>query len=157
MVALRKLPSDQELKRLYVDEGMTQKEIAQHVFETTGEKVTRSAVSLALAAAGLTNPVRYSELIPWRVKAEHGNEYPLRMLRAEARRRRGYVPPTPEKAAAWEREQAKLDAWLAQLRAENAVVHYQANTPEGFHYVEPRPGIDDDLIRVPDEVLSQQG
>lgn len=145
MPAERILPDVHELKRL-LDSGMTQQDIADKVFRETGVRVTRAAVSAALARAGLSSyRKRHSELIPWRVRVEHNKEYPVRMLRLEARRRKG-EPVSPE-------EERKLDAWLRLLRDNQAVVFYHPKV--GFRYTDPRPDIDTDLIYVPDEMVSE--
>ncbi|WP_436739913.1 hypothetical protein [Streptomyces sp. BBFR102] len=84
--------------------------------------------------------VRDDELIPWFVKEEHRWAYPLAMLRAEARRRAG--------KELTETDTSRLGNWLEMLEEENAVVHYDPDTDEGFFYI-PREPEDDDLIRRP--------
>ncbi|ATW61306.1 immunity repressor [Streptomyces phage Dexers] len=88
---------------------------------------------------------RNDELIPWQVKPEHRWLYPIAMLRAEARRR--------EKGdeALSELERTRLPSWLKMLKDENAVVHYDPDTEEGFFYI-PRQEGDDDLIHKPKKV-----
>jgi hypothetical protein len=44
---------------------------------------------------------------------------------------------------------SRLEPWLEKLRQAGAVVHYEADTKQGFFYVPRRPGIDLDLIREP--------
>lgn len=143
MAAHRLLPDSDELLRM-VRQGMTQQEIADETFRRTGERVTRAAVSAALARAGAP-PMRnrYAELLPWRVKVEHDNHYALRMLRAEARHRRGEQLP--------ERELTRLETWRRTLLENGVVVHYDPDAPGGFFYVKARKGVDTDLIRVPQE------
>jgi hypothetical protein len=85
--------------------------------------------------------VRDDELIPWFVKEEHRWAYPLAMLRAEARRRAG--------KELTETDASRLNNWLEMLKEENAVVHYDPDTEEGFFYV-PRQEGDDDLIHAPE-------
>lgn len=84
--------------------------------------------------------VRDTELIPWEIKPEHRWKYPVAMLRLEARVRAN--------ANLTEDEQGRLASWKAMLEEENAVVHYDPETDEGFHYVKRQPG-DDDLIHRP--------
>ncbi|OIJ66033.1 hypothetical protein [Streptomyces mangrovisoli] len=84
--------------------------------------------------------VRDDELIPWFVKEEHRWAYPLAMLRAEARRRAG--------KELTEADQNRLKNWMKMIQQENAVVHYEPDTEEGFFYV-PRQAGDDDLIHRP--------
>lgn len=127
MPAPRILPSTAELKKL-VDAGLTHAQIAEHVSEQTGERISRSAISSALSRAGLTREThRYREEVPWRVSTEHLTQYPARMLRLLGRSRAG------QELAADER--ARLDAWLAGLEDRGAVVAYCPDGP-GFIYVE---------------------
>lgn len=86
--------------------------------------------------------VRDDDLIPWFVKEEHRWAYPLAMLRAEARRRAG--------KELTETDTSRLGNWLEMLEEENAVVHYDPDTDEGFFYI-PREPKDDDIIRQPDQ------
>ncbi len=100
--------------------------------------------------------------------------YPALMLRREQRRRSGRplvaeISPesrTPEHeailsalpgdwsfadgATAEAKANAELDAWLLKLRETGHVVHYEADTDEGWFYVDRRPGVDLDIVREPD-------
>lgn len=149
MTGRRQLPPVAELGRMR-DEGMTLREIADRVFELTGERVTKSAISAALVRAGQGKKLtRYEELIPWRVQMGHQKHYHLRMLRLEGRRRAGYaLDPGQER---------RLDAWIKELRAAQAVINYKPSQEPGFHCVPVREGVDTDLIRWTDEQLEQQG
>jgi hypothetical protein len=83
---------------------------------------------------------RDPDLIPWKVREEHGWATPLTLLRLEARRRNGFeLRPV---------DQTRLDNWLKELEESGAVVHYDPDTADGFHYV-PREPEDDDIIRRP--------
>lgn len=148
MPAHRVLPDNATLLGM-VARGMTQQEIADATYEKTGTRVTRAAVSAALARAGAP-PMRsrYSELLPWRVRAEDDNHYALRMLRAEARLRAG--------GTLSDREYRRLTAWKAMLKENQIVVHYDPDVknPPRFFYVPARPGIDTDLIRTPNDQVS---
>jgi hypothetical protein len=85
---------------------------------------------------------RNDELIPWQVKPEHRWLYPIGMLRVEARRRE------KGEEALSELELTRLTSWLKMLKEENAVVHYDPDTEEGFFYI-PRGEGDDDLVHKP--------
>jgi len=125
----RYLPSDRELQRL-LDQGNSHQDIVQYVFDTTGERVSRTTVSAAISRAGLSKPQsRYQETIPWRVKVEHIRDYPARMLRLLGRRMEGQVlNPT---------EANRLDSWLQQLLEDDAVVVYDPQS--GFGYASRKP------------------
>jgi hypothetical protein len=86
---------------------------------------------------------RDDALIPWFVKEEHRWEFPIQMLRAEARRRAG-TELDAENAR-------KLTSFLQRLEQDGTVVHYDPDTDEGFFYVPRRDGIDTDIIRVPEQ------
>lgn len=127
MPAPRLLPSNDELRRL-VDQGYTHQQIAQHILDTTGTRVSRSTVSVALSRAGLTREtMRYREELPWKVKTEHLTQYQARMLRLLGRRRQG-VDLTDD-------EDSRLDAWLDDLKANDWVVAYAPDN-DGFIYVD---------------------
>lgn len=126
----RLIPDRTELRRL-VREGKTHSDIAEIVYERTGQRVTRGAVSAAISRAGLSTPAhRYSDHLPWRVKIEHSKHYAARMLRLLGRRDNG------EELS--EGDNARLDAWVAKVEAERVVIAYAPDTEEGFFYV-PRP------------------
>lgn len=91
--------------------------------------------------------VRDDTLIPWEVKAEHRWSYDLQMLRMEARKRAG------EKLThAYE---GRLARWLTDLEEAGAVLHYDPDTEEGFHWVS-REKTDDDIIRRPRSGLTSR-
>ncbi|MCK0112414.1 hypothetical protein MWU75_09720 [Ornithinimicrobium sp. F0845] len=81
------------------------------------------------------------DLIPWEVRDQHGWEYPLAMLRVEARRRAGEQLRTIDIE--------RVTGWKRSLQHRGAVVDYDPGTHEGFRYVPRRVGVDLDLIREP--------
>lgn len=91
--------------------------------------------------------VRDEELIPWEVKREHRYAHTVNMLRIEARRRAG-KPVT-------DREAKLVDGFLGGLEADDAVIHYDPDTEQGWFRVPRRPGVDTDLIRETREVASR--
>lgn len=134
MAAPRLLPSADEMLDMR-RKGWTTAKIADKY------GTTPAAVSAALAREGKSQDRRrYPDLIPWRVKITHGNDYNLRMLRWEGQRRAGTEMP--------EHKLKALASWRARLKQEKAVVHYDPDL--GFFRVKARDK-DTDLIRVPDE------
>jgi hypothetical protein len=110
-----------------VEEGLTHVEIAERILATTGQRVSRSTVSVALSRAGLTKEAaRYKEELPWKLRGEHLTQYPARMLRLLGRRR-AEIELTDE-------EDARLDAWLEGLEEKQLVVAYSPD--RGFLYVD---------------------
>jgi len=124
----------------YVERGLTHQQIADLITKETGVPIARSTVSAALSRAGLTDRVRYDEVIPWKpIKAIHNRHYALAMLRLEARRQGG-LTLTEEQAK-------RLESWKAKLEEENALVVYLPDTEDGFYYVKRKPSEKDSLIR----------
>ena len=137
------LPDRTELRRMK-DAGMTHQQIADEVERRTGQRVTRNAVTMAMARHGLSgNPTRYSDEIPWRVRQKHERHYALAMLRLYARRRRGVRLNTDQTQ--------RLDSWLGQLADNDRVVFYEPESPDGFYYVPRQPEDGEDIIRRPVE------
>ena len=140
MAAPRYLPSDAKLAQMA--KTMTHQQIADAVFAETGIRVNRSTVSAALSRAGLTNRVRYADALPWKkIRTVHNGHYAAQMLRVGARIKAGFE--------VGESLQDRYDSWARRLQEQDAVVHYDPDTAEGFHYVKRRVGIDKGLIRNP--------
>lgn len=131
MAKPRIIPSDRELQRL-VNKGFTHQEIADIISEESGTPIARSTVSAALSRAGMTERIRYDEIIPWSpIKVEHNYHYALTMLRLLARRNEGDELD--------DEKNARLDSWIEKLTNNNAVVVYVPDSAVGFHYVERKP------------------
>ena len=88
-------------------------------------------------------------LVPWAVQPQHRYRHALAMLRAEGRRRAG--EPLSDIQA------ERLARWREFMKDENAVVHYDPDTEDGFFYVPRREGIDTDYVRVPDQNTRKRG
>lgn len=149
MPPTRVVPDATTLRRL-VESGKTHQEIADLVYEATGQPVTRGAVSSAISRAGLSaQGRRYDYTLPWRVKVRHSKHYAARMLRLLGRRLEG--------CSLHEADEARLDSWLARLRAEGAIVAYAPDTEEGFFYVDPPEGWVDDGVPILRPVVRAKG
>jgi hypothetical protein len=129
----RRLPSDYVIFR-QIRLGFTHGQIANKY------GVGRTAVATAMSRAGLTEPKRYREVIPWRVRMRHQDSYDLRMLRAYARIQAGDVTLDPV-------ERHRCELWCARLEVSRVVVGYDEERQEGFYRVDKRPGIDTSVIR----------
>lgn len=116
-------PTDKELEEL-LREGYTHEQIVEKVFEETGVRLSRSTITMAISRAGLQSQNRYTEEIPWTVAAKYLRAYPVKMLRMLGRRRAGLELS--------DADNDRLDAWLAKLDKENAVVVYDPK--RGFGY-----------------------
>lgn len=142
MANIQVAPTKAELE-LFLRKGMTQAQIVDAWEKKTGVRVSRSAVAMAISRYGLQSAhprPRHEDLLPWHVKDEHKHNIEARMLRMEGRRRKGL--PLSKKNLDW------LTKWRELLEIEQAVVHYDPDTVEGFHWVKRKPS-DDDIIRRP--------
>lgn len=136
----RRVPDQTRLRR-YLEQGLTQAQIVAAWGEESNVRVSRSAIAMAIKRYGLESAhsrPRYEDTLPWKVRVEHRMKYDARMLRLEARRRRG--------KALSDEDLRKLTAWRQQLEDANAVVAYEPELPEGFVWVVRRED-DDDIIR----------
>ena len=91
---------------------------------------------------------RDDALIPWHVERQHRWDYPIMMLRQEARRRAG--------AEMTSDQLERLDGWKRGMARDGSVLHYEPDTEQGWFYVERREGIDTDLIRAPERKTTQR-
>ena len=111
------------------DEGLTHQQMADRVFEQSGQRVTRAAITLEMMRNGLSKPrPRYKDTLPWRVDMDHIMSYPARMLRFLGKRRAG------GELNAYDEQ--SLDAWLTNLTNDGLIVAYDPNDATGFHYVD---------------------
>jgi len=129
MANIQVAPGKTELER-YIRKGMTQAQIVEAWEEETGVRVSRSTIGMAIKRYGLHSAKprpRHEDLLPWHVKDEHRNHTEARMLRLEARRRKGL--PLSEADLKW------VNGWRQQLLEKNAVVYYDPDLPEGFVWI----------------------
>lgn len=141
---MRVMPDKTTLKRWLEVEGLSRQDVVDRVEAETGTRVSLSAVSMAMSRYGLApRRNRWDDMLPWRVKAEHGSMKEAILLRKLGRRKAGL--PNSAKNDAW------LDTWLNELaEAGNPVVDYYEDTPEGFYYLPRVPEDGDSVIRRPE-------
>ena len=135
-------PDPTQLKN-YLTKGLTQAQIVEAWEKKTGVRISRSTVGMAIARFGMDSShprPRYEDMLPWKVSVPHRMKWDARMLRLEAKRRRG--------KALTERELRLLTQWRQQLEEAQAVIVYEHDTDEGFFWVN-RKAEDDDIIRRP--------
>lgn len=136
---MTKIPDRMELER-WLRAGETNAEVIAR-YREQGIDITSAGIAMFRRRHGLEMMRDVRTLIAWPVAKQHRALYPARMLRFEQRRRGG----RPLDA----RQEGYLDAWIEKLTTDDLVVHYEAETDIGWHYVPRRPGIDTDLIRDP--------
>ena len=145
MPGRRKMPSDSILEK-WVEEGLDHDQIRQRIKDEFNEEVALSTVSGHLSRIGLTDRVKYDDVIPWpRISIDHNHAYQLTMLRIAARMERGLPVRDVDRR--------RFERWAAELREQNLVVHYEYNSPDGFYYVAAREGVDDGFVRKPDVLV----
>ncbi|AWN07548.1 immunity repressor [Streptomyces phage Goby] len=136
----RKIQNEQEVLRWF-EEGRTYDWMVEEYKRKYNIETVPSLWGNFRRRRGLPRRiVRDDDLIPWLIKEEHRWLYPLAMLRVEARLRAG--------AKVSELELSRVTNWKQMLEEENAVVHYDPDTEDGFFYV-PRQPDDDDIIHKP--------
>ncbi|MFJ6183780.1 hypothetical protein [Streptomyces sp. NPDC092295] len=140
-MAQRKIQNEQEVIRWF-EEGKTYEWMINEYKRKYGIDTVPSMWGNFRRRRGLDRRIaRDDDLIPWGVKEEHRWLYPVVMLRVEGRRRQGFNVS--------EGDLARLESWKKMLEEEDAVVHYDPDTEEGFFYVPRQPG-DDDIIHQPE-------
>jgi hypothetical protein len=141
MARPRILPSDSTLVK-WVDEGLTHEQITARIEEQTGYRPSRSTVSASLSKAGLTTPIRYTKLIPWRpIKLEHNTHRYLTNLRIGARIEQG-LPVSDGEKNRWEN-------FYRNILDARAILVYIYDSPEGFYTVHRYPD-EEGIVRPPD-------
>lgn len=144
----RKIQDETEVVRWF-EQGVTYEEMVERYREKYNIETTPSMWGNFRRRRGLDRRItRDDELIPWGVKPEHRHDYPILMLRKEARRRAG-LPISAE-------DQHAIDAWIRGMKESDVVLHYEPETEDGWFYVPPRPGIDTDLIRKPEKITGKR-
>ncbi|MEV1109921.1 hypothetical protein AB0I95_14860 [Micromonospora sp. NPDC049751] len=137
-----------EAKR-WIEDGKTYAWMTQEHERKYGIKISASGWSYFRRQHGLAaRAVADDELVPWSVEWKHRNHYFLYCLRQEGRRRAGNkLAPNTE---------VRVNGFLRDLAENNAVVHYDPDTEEGFYLI-PREAQDkDSLVRRPTKAAARR-
>jgi hypothetical protein len=135
-----RVPDKTKLKN-YLAKGLTQAQIVEAWEKDSNIRVSRSAIGMAIKRYELVSSrprPNYMDMIPWTVRGEHQMAWDARMLRLEARRRRG--------DELTDKEKRDLTHWRSRLDEADAVIVYEPDSDEGFFWV-PRTKDDDDIVR----------
>ena len=119
--------------------GATQTEVAERF------DVSQSAVSLAIRRGNIKYETGFERLLPWHMHRDHVNLSIPRGLRLAIRVRRGETEGMPE----YLRQQG--EGFLRTLDEMDAVIHYDPDVAPHWFRVPRRPGIDEGLIREPEQ------
>ena len=140
MAARTKIVNESEVVH-WIEDGWTYAQMTETYLTKYNLVVSPTMFSNFRRRKGLDRRyTRDDELIPWEVDPKHKWAYPLQMLRAEAKVRDG--------KSISEATAKRLAAFHRFLEEERAVVYYDPNTDQGFHFV-PREARDTDIIRRP--------
>lgn len=146
-MAASKIQNEQEVKRWF-EEGRTYAWMVEEYRRKYNIETSISMWGNFRRRHGFDRRTAWdTDLIPWAIDVKHRYDYPVLMLRKEARRRAGF-PMTAE-------QEHEIDAWLAGMEANNAVLHYDPDTEQGWFYVPREPG-DTDIIRRPSRVTGKK-
>ena len=138
---MAKIPDRMELVRWLRNDRLTNAQAVER-YHARGIDITSAAVSMFRRRNGLDMMKEQHDIMStWVVAAHHRGLYAAKMLRFEGRRRRGDVLP--------EGIGPRLESWKNKLALDELVVFYTPDTPEGWHYVPRRQGVDLDLISDP--------
>ena len=132
---------DKEVEQL-LRSGKSQMQVVR-MYRKRGVDVTQSAISQAISTGRIkVDTDRASGGIPWLLKPEHRHRHAARMLRTQARLDAGLT--------IGQSLVTQVETWRAGLELEDTVVHYDADTEEGFWRVPRRTGVDLWWVRDPD-------
>jgi hypothetical protein len=144
-----KVPDRETLvKWLEENPGLARKEIADRQFKEAGVRPSLPAISMAFQRYGIEpRRNRWDDLLPWRIRTEHGDLKEAKLLRFAGRRKAGL------KNAA--KDDRWLDSWLSELEGVGrpVVAYYPDDDIEPFQYHPRVPEDGDgewDLIRRPE-------
>lgn len=123
-------PDKNEFER-WLAEGLTHQQMADRVYERTGHRVTRAAISVALGNYGLARRnLSHKRWVPWRVKTDHQKSYAVKMLRLLGKRSYGIQMKL--------KEEKDLNSWLRRVKEAGLIVAYDRDSDQGLHYIDER-------------------
>lgn len=134
---------DDSLVKPLVEAGLNGQQIVDVLRHRHGIETTRAGVSYWRKVRGYpvkTRSANTEALVPWRVLIKDESHRLLKALRTEARLRDGFKPAR--------NDIQRLHSVVAEMRELGGMVVYYDQT-NGFRLVEPRPGIDTDMIYDP--------
>lgn len=145
MPAYRKLPEQEELRRLAITEGLNNQEIGK-LYSVSGEAVRQALVQAGIERPNHEAPISHGHYIPWKIRADHTSDVLARRLRSYSKMK--------QRKPLSDTEKRLLDAFLVFMDGENPdgipqSVHYDRY--EGW-WLEPRQPGDRDYIHLPTKV-----
>lgn len=138
-----KIIPDKLVERL-AREGKTDGQIVTYLRDHENIVVTRQAISAWRRRRGDQKRTMSPRAMPWKLRSEHLQTEPARVIRWHARVERG-DPLSPADRVRYERA-------VEHLKENNLVFHYDPSAPQGWFLVPRRKGIDLGLVREPEGV-----
>ena len=133
----------------WIKEGLTYKQMTELHEQKYNITISPSGWSYFRKQHGLdARAVSDKDLMPWALNDKHRNNYYLYCLRQEARRRAGKrLDPKAE---------VRVNAFLRDLKDNNAVVYYDPETDEGFFLVPREEQDGTGLVRRPPKTKARK-
>jgi hypothetical protein len=137
-MAERVLPSERVLQQWY-DDGLSYADMARRHNAATNQNLTRQAFFMACKRLGISERSAYdhSAVLPPDLRPEHSRLYDTQMIRRWDARRQGKVYS--------DRDNQRINGWLANLNDAKVVLVYRRNTQKGWHTVPRRPSDEPDF------------
>ena len=135
-----KILPDHLVQRL-LREGKSYGEVVRYLEEHENIVVTRQAISAWRKRRGDDMSFLSPQAMPWKLRDEHRQLEPAKVIRWHARVERGDAL-TPA-------DQRRYDRAMAHLREHDAVIHYDPDTEQGWFLVPRREGVDTGVVRDP--------
>jgi len=124
-------------------EGKTDGDIVRYLAEHEHITVTRQAISAWRKRRGDDMRPRPPKAMPWKLRPEHRQTEPARIIRNHARLERGDTIP--------EGDMDRYRRAIARLEETGTVFHYDPDTEQGWFLVPRRKGVDKGIVREPDD------
>lgn len=132
------LPSRHVLQQWY-DDGVSYADMARRHNAATNQTLTRQAFYQACRRYGISERLLYdhSAVLPPNMRPDHSKLYDTDMIRRWDARRQGKEFP--------ERDDQRINGWLANLNDAKVVLLYKRNTQKGWHTVPRLPSDEPDF------------
>lgn len=142
-----KIIPDNLVERL-TREGKSDGEIVAYLRDHEHITVTRQGISAWRRRRGDQKRVMPPRAIPWKLRQEHLQTEPARVIRWHARVTRGETLSDGDRL--------RYEKAIKHLEEHDLVFHYDRDTEQGWFLVPRRPGIDKGIVLEPKVPVSQQ-
>ena len=122
-------------------ENKTDMQIVQHLAEHENVHVTRQAISAWRRRRGLARRQVQPKAVPWKLRPEHVHSALAKAIRIHGMVQQGLTINDDDRA--------RYERVMERLAQDDVVIHYDADTEQGWFLVPRRPGVDDGIVREP--------